>query len=415
MLNTHILCLAALPALVAFASRAQSTESLPRAESILAELETAIGDSASRAKAVNVVMKGTSAVDAMGGGTVEEVYVGQDRAKHTIAWMENWGSTQGTTGVYSWSTDPSVGVTIRDGDEQGSVKRLFGIGRRAPWNTLYSRAETVRRTEDDKRPHFELRMFPKTGEAETWFVDCETHALSRVDIALPNPQGGTIPMQFHFADFKRVDGIAYPHVKKQVVGTLVITSQYTSITHPTQVDEASIAPPKEVVEAFANPKKRATTVPDDVNACTIETIDAKPAATIRATIKANEVSKTLTTILPEVFTYIARAGGAPTGPPFTRYHRFGTDELDIEAGMPLAKAIAGEGRVQSAELPGGRTAIAWHVGPYHDLQKSYKRLEEWMKSQKLEARDAPWEIYWTDPGIEPDPTKWRTQIFWPVK
>lgn len=133
------------------------------------------------------------------------------------------------------------------------------------------------------------------------------------------------------------------------------------------------------------------------------------------TIKPSEVSKTLATILPEVGAYVSKAGGAMTGPPFTRYHRVGADELDIEAGMPLAKTIQGEGRIQVADLPGGRTAVAWHLGSYHELQKSHKRLEEWMKAQKLEARAAPWEIYWTDPGIEPDPTKWRTQILWPVK
>jgi effector-binding domain-containing protein len=413
-----MLCLAALPALpllIGLGARTRVTDALPKAETILIELETAIGDAASRAKAVNVVMKGTSSVDAMGGGTLEEVYVGADRAKNTISWMENWGSTQGTTGAWSWSTDPAVGVTIRDGDEQGSVKRLFGIARRAPWSTLYARAETVRKTDHEKRAHWEMRMFPKAGAPETWFVDCESHVLSRVDLELPNPQGGTIPMQFHFADFKRVDGILYPHVKKQVVGALVITSKYTSITHPAQVDEAAIAPPPEVVEAFTDPKRRATVVPEDVNAFKVETIEAKPAVAIRATIKANEVSKTLTTLLPEVGAYAARSGAAMTGPPFTRYYKLGGDEVEIEAGMPIAKAVAGNDRVKSAELPGGRTAIAWHVGSYHDLQKSYKRLEEWMKSQNLEPRAAPWEIYWTDPGIEPDPTKWRTQILWPVK
>jgi effector-binding domain-containing protein len=295
------------------------------------------------------------------------------------------------------------------------VKRLFGIARRAPWNTMYARAETVKKTDHEKRPHYELRMFPKTGAAETWFVDCETHVLSRVDLELPNPQGGTIAMQFHFADFERVDGIAYPRVKKQVVGSMAITTKYTSIAHPEKVDDASVAPPEDVTEAYADPKRRTTAAPDDVNACKVETIEAKPAATIRATVKANEVSKTLSTLLPEVFVYVSRSGGAMTGPPFTRYHKVGADELEIEAGIPLGKPIAGEGRVQSAELPGGRTATAWHVGPYHELQKTHKRLEEWMKSQKLEPRAAPWEVYWTDPGIEPDPTKWRTQVLWPVK
>ena len=33
----------------------------------------------------------------------------------------------------------------------------------------------------------------------------------------------------------------------------------------------------------------------------------------------------------------------------------------------------------------------------------------------MQPMEGQWEIYWTDPGLEPDPAKWRTQIFFPVK
>ena len=32
----------------------------------------------------------------------------------------------------------------------------------------------------------------------------------------------------------------------------------------------------------------------------------------------------------------------------------------------------------------------------------------------LEAAGGPWEVYWTNPGMVPDPAKWRTQIFAPL-
>ena len=38
-----------------------------------------------------------------------------------------------------------------------------------------------------------------------------------------------------------------------------------------------------------------------------------------------------------------------------------------------------------------------------------------MKSEGLEAGGAPWEVYVTDPGAEPDKSKWRTDIFFPVR
>ena len=38
-----------------------------------------------------------------------------------------------------------------------------------------------------------------------------------------------------------------------------------------------------------------------------------------------------------------------------------------------------------------------------------------MESEGLEGAGAPWEVYVTDPGAEPDQSKWRTEIFFPVR
>ena len=104
-----------------------------------------------------------------------------------------------------------------------------------------------------------------------------------------------------------------------------------------------------------------------------------------------------------------------TGPPFTRYHSIDGDTVDIEAGFPVKKAIKDSGRIKASELPAGEVAVTWHFGPYEELEKSHALLEKWMKSQSLESGGGMWEIYWTDPGIEPDPKKWRTQLIWPIK
>lgn len=399
----------------------------PKADTILAQLERASGDSAVRAKRKSLVISGNVTIGGMpGAGSFEEIYVGAQRVKYSVSWGGEWSMTQGTTGAFSWSTDPALGVTIKEGDEQASVQRMFAISRRDPWNALYASAHTVGKRELDlvtassdaapqKRAHWELSMIPKAGKPETWFVDVETSRLARVDLALPNPMGGEIPMQFHYGDYKNVGGVPYPHVKKQVVGELTIVFTATSIAHDVDVAEERIAPPPDVIEAQRNPKKRAQSMPDDPTACKVEVIESQACVTMRATVAPKDISKTLATILPEVGQYLSKVSATMAGPPFTRYHVLGAEKLEIEAGMPVRTAVVGEGNVLACELPGGRTAITWHVGGYNELQKSHKRLEEWMKAEGLEARGGPWEIYWTDPGLEPDPAKWRTQILWPVK
>lgn len=39
----------------------------------------------------------------------------------------------------------------------------------------------------------------------------------------------------------------------------------------------------------------------------------------------------------------------------------------------------------------------------------------WIAEHGHERRGGGWAIYWTDPGIEPDPEKWRTQILVPIR
>ena len=140
-------------------------------------------------------------------------------------------------------------------------------------------------------------------------------------------------------------------------------------------------------------------------------------ATVRLEIDATRVSESLAVALTEVVRAITEQGGEMTGPPFSRYHSIDpeTQRIDLEAGIPVKAPIEASGRVKPSELPGGRAAMTWHVGSYHQLQQSYDRLEAWIGEQELEPRGGFWEVYWTDPGLEPDPSSWRTQIFWPVE
>jgi effector-binding domain-containing protein len=103
------------------------------------------------------------------------------------------------------------------------------------------------------------------------------------------------------------------------------------------------------------------------------------------------------------------------GLPFMRTHGSDGTTVDFEAGIPIAKPIEEKGRVKNGELPGGRTLTAWHVGPYEQLTDAHQRLKEWATTKGMAARGGPWEVYWTDPGMVPDPSKWRTQIFLPIE
>jgi effector-binding domain-containing protein len=107
-------------------------------------------------------------------------------------------------------------------------------------------------------------------------------------------------------------------------------------------------------------------------------------------------------------------GITPVGEPFAYYMGAPTRTVKLEAGFPIAVACAPQGEVVPSELPGGPIASGTHFGPYETMVDTYQQLTTWIAEHGLVPGDSMWEIYLSDPQQEPDPTKWRTQIFWPV-
>jgi len=144
-------------------------------------------------------------------------------------------------------------------------------------------------------------------------------------------------------------------------------------------------------------------------------LDPRPALVIRRRIAPAQVGATLGELLPRVFAHAQREGLAFTGQPFTRYVATGVGLVTIEAGMPIATAGTSAGEIEAVELPGGSAAVAIHRGPYDRLRDTHAAIERWLDANGLEAGGAPWEVYVTDPGHQPDPAQWETEVIYPVR
>lgn len=147
----------------------------------------------------------------------------------------------------------------------------------------------------------------------------------------------------------------------------------------------------------------------------VKEIDAQPIVSIRTQCHAAEIGAILGEILPEIFRYLRSHDVWPSGPPFTRYHGFSETQVDIEGGMPVSERVPGTGRIAAGELPGGTAVTTVHMGPYEKLPEAHDALHVWMRDHQKESAGAQWEYYWTDPGREPDPSKRKTELVWPIK
>jgi len=145
----------------------------------------------------------------------------------------------------------------------------------------------------------------------------------------------------------------------------------------------------------------------------IHELHPREVAVVRVEVPAAEMPKAFGEAIGEVESRMAEAGVEVAGPPFARYLGFGP-VITAEIGCPVWRAAPHVGRVYPAQLPGGRVASILHVGPYEALAQTYEVLEAWLADVGAKASGPMWEVYWSDPGAEPDPAMWRTEMLVPL-
>ena len=153
----------------------------------------------------------------------------------------------------------------------------------------------------------------------------------------------------------------------------------------------------------------------------IVTRPEQPYAAIRVRVSMADLAAVVPPLNQEVFAWLGGRGVAPVGAPFWKYNVIDmAAKLEIEAGVPVAAAVAGDDRVVTGVLPAGRYATLTHVGHPSELVAATGALLDWAAEQGLAFDVTPgddgerWacrlENYLTDPEQEPDMSKWVTQL-----
>ncbi len=116
----------------------------------------------------------------------------------------------------------------------------------------------------------------------------------------------------------------------------------------------------------------------------------------------------------EIMGLLGQQGVQPAGAPFAIYHNMDKNDLDVEMGFPVASAFRAGGRVKAGALPGGRTVVAVHKGPYETMHGIYNEIAGFIAREKATAKGLCYEIYLNDPQTT-DPKELLTEINFPLK
>jgi effector-binding domain-containing protein len=145
-----------------------------------------------------------------------------------------------------------------------------------------------------------------------------------------------------------------------------------------------------------------------------KSVPATQALTIKTSCKPDQISKSLGECYGEISAYMKKNKLEFAGQPFAIYHKYGPQGVEMEAGIPVAKAGKSSGRIQAKELKAGPVAMVAHYGKYEDSEKAHAFVDSWLTQNKKQVTGSPWEVYVTDPAKEKDPNKWLTEVYYPL-
>jgi effector-binding domain-containing protein len=348
-------------------------------------------------------------------GNFREAWAGRTTFRHTSTMADVADIERGFAGGVVWEIEPHAGAQVHDGAKAVALVRYAALLRGAPASELYRAIANDGTRELDGVPHVVLKLTPPEGDADTWWIEPTSARVARIDLKLPTPRDCILVFGFpewsetrlSFGDWKRFDGADFPCKRVVRMRSMEIAMTCTKVERGATLEPQRLELPASVVKAAARV----------ASASPYELIERapQPTATIRFQCKADELSTQLATVFPEVVGSVTASGAKMAGVPFTLFHRFDGDQVDVEAGIPVVGKFEDKGRVKASALPAGRTLMTWQSGPYDQLKGAHQKLREHALEQKLTPRAGLWESYWTDPGMVPDPAKWRSQLFLPVE
>lgn len=143
---------------------------------------------------------------------------------------------------------------------------------------------------------------------------------------------------------------------------------------------------------------------------------AQPYVGVRRSVTTATIAQVADRI-GELVGWLAERGQPVAGAPFLRYHAIGTAAtLDVEAGVPVAAPVGGDGDVHDASLPAGRYVSYRHMGHPDQLEAVTGEVLDWaaQRDLKMDAEGDRWgcrlEVFYSNPAEVPDPNDWETEL-----
>ena len=144
-------------------------------------------------------------------------------------------------------------------------------------------------------------------------------------------------------------------------------------------------------------------------------IPATRALAVRGTVTVQEAWAWGTDVFGEIYGRIEQAGLTPAGPGGALFPAgfFELHQAELTAFVPVDGPVADGGRTQLVTIPGVEAAVMLHSGSPADSDQTYGALGT-IVAERAIGIEGPIREYYLVPFTEPDLSRHRTEICWPV-
>jgi len=174
---------------------------------------------------------------------------------------------------------------------------------------------------------------------------------------------------------------------------------------------------KDYIEGLNNLKEMCEKLPETGNELNVkieETVE-RPYIGKKLNVRMKDIGPAMRKAYGEIMSYIGQHQLTIAGPAFSINISNQGDFYEFIAAMTLDKDPGAAPGFESGIIPPTQAARILHFGNYSNLPASYHIIETWIEDNAYTISGPSWEEYITDPGSEPDTTKWETRIYFPVR
>ncbi|MXY86299.1 MAG: GyrI-like domain-containing protein [Chloroflexi bacterium] len=144
-------------------------------------------------------------------------------------------------------------------------------------------------------------------------------------------------------------------------------------------------------------------------------IGARRAAVMHAEASTEELPATFARIFPAVHAALTEQGVTDMGHVIAVYHSMDANQMTLSGGIEIGDGVELSGEIELLEMPAGDAVKADHFGPYEGLGQTHEQVWQYVQEIGRMPSGGPIERYITDPGAEPDTSKWHTEILLPLQ